>query len=47
VLLLIFAPFHYSIWSKFPIWRHLTFLVSLPLLNFIGGRLAPARSAAT
>jgi len=34
---------HYSIWDKFPIWYHLTFLVSLPLLSAIGGSLRGAR----
>ncbi len=40
VLLAIFLPFHYSIWDKFPIWYHLTFLISLPVLSILGGRLA-------
>lgn len=44
VLLLIFIPIHYSIWDKFPIWYHLTFLISLPALNILGGRLARVRS---
>jgi hypothetical protein len=38
LLLLIFLPIHYSIWSKFPIWYHLTFLTSLPVLSIIGGQ---------
>jgi len=40
ILLAIFAPFHYTIWDKFPIWYHLTFLASLPLLSLLGGRFA-------
>jgi len=43
VLLLIFLPIHYTIWSKFPIWYHLTFLISLPLLSVIGGRFSRSR----
>lgn len=43
VLLLIFVPFHYTIWSKFPLWYHLTFFVSLPLLSFIGGQASRSR----
>jgi len=39
VLLGIFAPEHYMLLHKFPLWYHLTFLISLPLLSFIGGRL--------
>lgn len=40
ILLAIFAPFHYTIWDKFPPWYHLTFLASLPLLSLLGGRFA-------
>lgn len=40
LLLLLFLPVHYSIWSHFPIWYHLTFLISLPVLSIIGGRFA-------
>jgi hypothetical protein len=44
LLLLIFVPIHYMIWSKFPLWYHLTFLISLPLLSVIGGRFARVRN---
>jgi hypothetical protein len=40
ILLALFAPFHASIWTKFPIWYHLTFLLSLPVMSVIGGRLS-------
>jgi hypothetical protein len=40
VLLLPFAYFHSTIWDKFPIWYHLTFLTSLPVLSIAGGWLA-------
>jgi len=40
MLLLMFVPVHYQLWQHFPIWYHLTFLVSLPALSVIGGRLA-------
>jgi len=43
VLLLIFAPYHYQIWGKFPIWYHLTFFTSLPLLSWAGGTLVGRR----
>jgi len=43
ILLLLFLPVHYSIWDKFPIWYHLTFLISLPLLSIAGGSLRGAR----
>src|SRR6478735_6855339 len=36
-LLLLFAPQHYVLWARFPIWYHLTFLASLPLLGWAGG----------
>ena len=34
-MLAFFAPFHYTIWEKFPVWYHAYFLISLiavPLL---------------
>ena len=45
VLLLPFLYIHYTLWAKFPIWYHATFLTSLVVLSLLGGRLAPARSA--
>ena len=40
MLLLMFVPVHYQLWHVFPIWYHLTFLLSLPALSVMGGRLA-------
>lgn len=40
VLLLLFIPVHYGLWHKFPLWYHLTFLISLPVLSVIGGWFA-------
>lgn len=46
LLLVIFVPYHLydrdaqgTIWTSFPLWNHLTFFVSLPLLSVIGRRL--------
>src|SRR5262245_48320106 len=39
VLLGLFIPGHYRIWDKFPIWYHLTFLVSLLPLTLLGSAL--------
>lgn len=39
IIMLIFVPIHIQIWDRFPIWYHLTFLLSLPLLAWAGGRL--------
>lgn len=39
VLLGLFIPEHYVIWHKFPIWYHLTFLVSLLPLVLLGAAL--------
>jgi hypothetical protein len=36
LLLGLFIPGHYLIWSKFPVWYHLTFLVSLVPLTLLG-----------
>ncbi|MFL6690317.1 MAG: hypothetical protein ACJ8IR_09065 [Alphaproteobacteria bacterium] len=42
-VLLFFVPVHYSLWSRFPVWYHLTFLSSLVILSVAGGRLARGR----
>jgi hypothetical protein len=39
ILLAIFLPIHYSIWSKFPLWYHVFFLVSLVPMTLLGGML--------
>ena len=39
VLLGLFIPGHYRIWDKFPVWYHLTFLVSLLPLTLLGATL--------
>jgi hypothetical protein len=40
VLLAGFGYYHVTmIWDQFPVWYHLTFFVSLPLLSYLGGRL--------
>ena len=42
ILLLLFIPNHYLLWSKFPVWYHLTFLVSLVPLTLLGAALYQA-----
>jgi hypothetical protein len=39
VLLVGFVPQHVMIWSKFPIWYHLTFLLTLIPLAWLGARI--------
>jgi hypothetical protein len=39
VLLAAFLPVHISIWHKLPVWYHLVFFTSLPLLSLAGGLL--------
>jgi hypothetical protein len=39
VLLVGFIPQHIALWDKFPVWYHLTFLLSLIPLAFLGGKL--------
>ena len=47
ILLIPFAYFHlFVLWAKFPIWYHLVFLASLPLLSVLGARMVRDRSAA-
>jgi hypothetical protein len=45
ILLLFFIPIHYMLLNKFPLWYHLTFLISLPVLGAIGGMFSRARPA--
>jgi hypothetical protein len=40
LLLVAFIPQHISLWEKFPVWYHLTFLLSLVPLTFLGGKAA-------
>ena len=37
LLLLAFIPEHIRLWDKFPVWYHLTFLLSLVPLAYLGG----------
>ena len=41
IQLLIFVPIHISLWSSFPIWYHLFFLLTLAPLIALGARLTP------
>ena len=43
VVLAMFVPVHIAIWSKFPVWYHLTFLLSLIPLTYAGGQIAAHR----
>jgi hypothetical protein len=50
ILLIVFIPEHVMLWDKFPIWYHLTFLLSLVPLTYVGNSIArgttPQRIAA-
>jgi hypothetical protein len=39
LLLLAFIPVHIMLWDKFPVWYHLTFLLSLVPLTYLGGTM--------
>jgi hypothetical protein len=43
ILLAGFIPQHITLWEKFPVWYHLTFLLSLIPLAFLGGTLVAIR----
>jgi hypothetical protein len=45
-LLAAFIPVHVSLWLVFPVWYHLTFLLSLAPLTVIGSMLVPRRAPA-
>jgi len=42
LLLVVFIPVHITLWDKFPVWYHLTFLASLVPLTYAGGKLTEA-----
>lgn len=39
LLLIVFVPYHLTIWNNFPVWYHLTFFLSLPVMSLFGGWL--------
>jgi len=41
LILGMFVPVHLQLWSKFPVWYHLTFLLSLVPLVALGASLTP------
>jgi hypothetical protein len=41
ILLAMFLPVHVQIWSKLPVWYHLTFLVTLAPLVALGASILP------
>jgi len=45
ILLALFIPQHISLWSKFPVWYHLTFLLSLVPLTYLGGAVQQSNRA--
>jgi hypothetical protein len=45
VLLVAFIPVHVGLWNTFPVWYHLTFLLSLVPLTYAGGTMTVWRAA--
>jgi hypothetical protein len=45
VVLAAFIPTHVQLWAKFPVWYHLTFLVTLVPLVVLGARSTRSRAA--
>lgn len=43
LLLVVFIPVHYSLWDRFPIWYHLTFLCSLVVMTLLGAAIRSGR----
>ena len=46
VVLAMFLPLHIAIWSKFPVWYHLTFLLTIIPAVLVGAMLPSRRSKA-
>ena len=40
ILLVAFIPQHITLWDRFPLWYHLTFLLSLVPLTWVGGTIS-------
>lgn len=40
LLLVIFIPIHIGMWNVFPVWYHLTFLLTLIPLSIVGGKIS-------
>jgi hypothetical protein len=47
LLLAMFAPVHYNLWSRFPVWYQLFFLASLVVFTVLGARGASKLESAT
>lgn len=43
IVLAMFLPAHIAIWSKFPVWYHLTFLLTIVPLVLLGAQLSTHR----
>jgi hypothetical protein len=44
VVLAMFVPLHIAIWSRFPVWYHLTFLLTIIPAVLVGALLPPRRN---
>jgi hypothetical protein len=44
IMLALFVPTHIHLWNRFPIWYHLTFLLTLAPLVVLGAWLVPAET---
>ena len=44
VVLAMFVPVHISLWSRFPVWYHLTFLLTIIPAVLVGALLAPCHN---
>jgi hypothetical protein len=40
LLVVVFVPQHIMLWNKFPVWYHMTFLISLVPLAYLGGLIS-------
>jgi hypothetical protein len=47
LLMIVFAPAHWKLWSNFPIWYHAAFFFTLVPLLMLGARLTSAGRART
>ena len=45
VMFAVFAPYHYTIWAKFPVWYHAYFLTSLVAVPAIVGSVMGSKAS--
>jgi hypothetical protein len=46
IVLAMFVPVHFAIWTRLPVWYHMTFLLTIVPMVILGGQLVPKNRSA-